>query len=128
VAEIAASTKEVAQGIEQVSIAVRQMDQVTQGNAASAEENSAVGEELSAQSQMLNGLVSGLDVMVRGISAERPSPAAHAHARPVKATQTVNLQKPMARTQALRTTTSLASKAIPFDDDGASDAQVLSKF
>jgi methyl-accepting chemotaxis protein len=128
VAEIAASTKEVAQGIEQVSIAVRQMDQVTQGNAASAEENSAVGEELSAQSQMLNGLVSGLDVMVRGMSAERPSPAAHAHARPVKATQTVNLQKPMARTQALRTTTSLASKAIPFDDDGASDAQVLSKF
>ena len=128
VAEIAASTKEVSQGIEQVSIAVRQMDQVTQGNAAGAEENSAVGEELSAQSQTLNGLVTGLDVMVRGVSAERPSAPAHAHARPAKATPTVNLQKPMARTQALRSTTTMASKVIPFDDDGAGDEQVLSKF
>jgi methyl-accepting chemotaxis protein len=126
VAEIAASAKEVAQGIEQVSTAVRQMDQVTQGNAAGAEENSAVGEELSAQSQTLNGLVTGLDVMVRGVSGERPSVAAHA--RPAKATQSVNLTKPMARTQSMRATATMASKVIPFDDDGAGDEQVLSKF
>ena len=130
VAEIAASAKEVSQGIEQVSIAVRQMDQVTQTNAAGAEENSAVGEELSAQSQTLNGLVIGLDVMVRGASAERQD---QAHARPARAAKapsamTAPAKLVLARNQPTKPATSAGSKVIPFDDDGAGDAHALSKF
>ena len=139
VAEIAASAKEVSQGIDQVSIAVRQMDQVTQANAAGAEENSAVGEELSAQSQTLNGLVVGLHVMVRGMSAERPENARQqtgrparvqqAHAQPRNMQQLQAHSKPtLGRSQLGRTTASVASKVIPFDDDGAGDAHILSKF
>ena len=127
VGEIAASAKEVSQGIEQVSIAVRQMDQVTQANAAGAEENSAVGEELSAQSQTLNGLVVGLDVMVRGMSAERSGNARHQVGRQVKAQQQAH-PKPTLSRQPGKGNASTASKVIPFDDDSAGDEQVLSKF
>jgi len=132
VAEIAASAKEVAQGIEQVSVAVRQMDQVTQSNAAGAEENSAVGEELSAQSQTLNSLVVGLDVMVRGASADRHQAAAHQERKPKASTQKPAAQhKPvlsLSSKPATKAAPSVARKAIPFDDDGASDNQTLSKF
>jgi len=131
VAEIAASAKEVAQGIEQVSIAVRQMDQVTQSNAAGAEENSAVGEELSAQSQTLNGLVVGLDVMVRGASAERQQAAAHQGKPKASAKKPAAQHKPVlsiSNKPAAKPAANVASKAIPFDDDGASDNQTLSKF
>jgi methyl-accepting chemotaxis protein len=142
VAEIAASAKEVAQGIEQVSVAVRQMDQVTQANAAGAEENSAVGEELSAQSQTLNGLVVGLDVMVRGAAAERQVREMNPAQRSAKPTPTLKLApKPAAKVAAAPTKPALTlraksdavaatsgSKVIPFDDDGVSDAQTLSKF
>ncbi len=128
VAEIAASAKEVSQGIEQVSTAVRQMDQVTQGNAAGAEENSAVGEELSAQSQMLNGLVVGLDVMVRGMSAERTGNARHQAGRPAKPQPPANPKPTLSRGQQGRTTAPVPSKVIPFDEDGAGDEQVLSRF
>jgi methyl-accepting chemotaxis protein len=139
VAEIAASAKEVAQGIEQVSVAVRQMDQVTQTNAAGAEENSAVGEELSAQSQTLNGLVVGLDVMVRGAAAERQVRERQPAQRSAKPTPKL-APKPMSKPAAAPSKPALklapksdavatsASKVIPFDDDGASDAQTLSKF
>jgi len=132
VAEIAASAKEVAQGIEQVSVAVRQMDQVTQSNAAGAEENSAVGEELSAQSQTLNSLVVGLDVMVRGASADRHQAAAHQERKPKASAQKPAAQhKPvlsLSSKPATKAAPSVARKAIPFDDDGASDNQTLSKF
>ena len=132
VAEIAASAKEVAQGIDQVGIAVRQMDQVTQSNAASAEENSAVGEELSAQSQTLNGLVVGLDVMVRGAAAEQQAHMSKPVARSAKASPQPAQKSVMASAKApapklTKSIAQAASKAIPFDDD-LGDAQTLGKF
>jgi methyl-accepting chemotaxis protein len=132
VSEIAASTKEVAQGIDQVGIAVRQMDQVTQSNAAAAEENSAVGEELSAQSQTLNGLVVGLDVMVRGASAEQESQhkkpmAGSAKVSPQPTQKSVVVPQKSSAPKLAKSNTQAASKAIPFDDD-LGDAQTLGKF
>jgi methyl-accepting chemotaxis protein len=139
VVEIASSAKEVAQGIEQIGKAVRQMDQITQTNAAGAEENSAIGEELSAQSLTLNSLVVGLDIMVRGESAERNSLAKNSshksHSTPAVATKIQtsqakpvekSLAKPLARTSA-PSATQTAMKEIPFDDD-IGDAQTLGKF
>ena len=64
--EIAAASKEQAQGIEQINRAVTEMEKVTQANAATAEESAAAAEELNAQaeqmahvSRVLAGIVGG---------------------------------------------------------------------
>ena len=66
--EVEVSSKEQAQGIEQISKAVAQMDQVTQKTAASAEESASASEQLSAQSQALMAVVRQLQVVVGGVS------------------------------------------------------------
>ena len=77
--EIAAASGEQATGIEQVSRAVSQMDQVTQRNAANAEESASAGEELSAQAAQLANAVTSLLHIVGGsttasrAAAERPA-------------------------------------------------------
>jgi len=58
IAEIAAASNEQAQGIEQVNIAVAQMNQVTQRNAANSEESASASEELNNQAAELSNLVS----------------------------------------------------------------------
>ncbi len=64
VAEIATASLEQTQGIGQVSTAVAQMDQVTQGNAASAEETASAAEELNAQAATTRKVVSDLSTLV----------------------------------------------------------------
>ncbi|MFH0730002.1 MAG: methyl-accepting chemotaxis protein [Pseudomonadota bacterium] len=66
VAEIAAASGEQAQGIEQVNIAVSEMDKVTQQNAATAEEAAAASEELNAQAEEMKVFVGELATMVGG--------------------------------------------------------------
>jgi methyl-accepting chemotaxis protein len=53
VSEIAAASKEQAQGIEQVNTAVTEMDKVTQNNAANAEESASASEEMNAQAEQM---------------------------------------------------------------------------
>jgi len=57
VAEMAASSKEQANGIEQVNKAVSEMDKVTQQNAASSEESSSAAQELTSQAEQLAAMV-----------------------------------------------------------------------
>lgn len=57
VSEIAAASREQSGGIDQVSRAVAQMDQVTQANASQTEELSGTAEGLSAQAEQLQALV-----------------------------------------------------------------------
>ena len=64
IGEIAAASKEQAQGIDQVNTSIAQMDHVTQSNAASAEESAAASEELSSQAVQLSDLVEELRTMV----------------------------------------------------------------
>jgi methyl-accepting chemotaxis protein len=64
--EVNMGSQEQARGIDQISKAITQMDQVTQGTAASAEESASASEELSAQAQALNHIVSELGSMVGG--------------------------------------------------------------
>ncbi|MDB4444537.1 methyl-accepting chemotaxis protein [bacterium] len=66
VGEIAAASKEQAQGIEQVNTAVSEMDKVVQQNAANAEENAAGSEEMSAQAEQMQRYVGELMSMVSG--------------------------------------------------------------
>jgi methyl-accepting chemotaxis protein/methyl-accepting chemotaxis protein-1 (serine sensor receptor) len=75
--EVEASSKEQAQGIEQISKAVAQMDEVTQRSAATAEESASASEQLNAQSQALMAVVAQLQEMVGASqSAASRAPAA----------------------------------------------------
>ncbi|CCG89021.1 methyl-accepting chemotaxis protein [Erwinia piriflorinigrans] len=60
--EIALSSSEQLQGISQVSVAVSQMDGVTQNNAALVEESSSASQSLSAQAHALRGMVERFSV------------------------------------------------------------------
>jgi len=69
VAEIATASTEQTQGIEQVNVAVSQMDTVTQANAATAEESAAGAEALSSQSEELTAVVGQMLDLVGGVRA-----------------------------------------------------------
>ncbi len=63
VAEIAAGSEEQAEGIDQVTRAISDMDRVVQKNAANAEESASSAEELSSQAAHLQEMVTALLVM-----------------------------------------------------------------
>jgi methyl-accepting chemotaxis protein/methyl-accepting chemotaxis protein-1 (serine sensor receptor) len=62
--EVNLSSEEQAKGVDQISRAIVQMEQVTQKSAATAEQSASAGEELSAQSQTLRQVVRELHEMV----------------------------------------------------------------
>jgi methyl-accepting chemotaxis protein/methyl-accepting chemotaxis protein-1 (serine sensor receptor) len=64
VEEVMVGSTEQARGIEQVSAALRRIEQVTQTTAASAEESAAAAEELSAQSATLEEVVEHLSAVI----------------------------------------------------------------
>jgi hypothetical protein len=66
ISEITAASKEQAQGIDQVSSAVAQMNQTTQASAANAEESASASEELNAQVEQVNGIIQRLIAIVGG--------------------------------------------------------------
>ena len=74
IGEIAASSQEQAKGIDQVNVAVAQMDKVTQSNAANAEESASASEELNAQAEQMNTIVGELVALVGGSSANTAAP------------------------------------------------------
>jgi len=80
VGEIATASREQNEGIGQINTAVRDMDNVTQTNAAAAEESAAAAEELNAQALTLKDCVNQLLLLVNGRQA---TPAAAAASRPV---------------------------------------------
>jgi methyl-accepting chemotaxis protein len=66
VEEIASSAQQQDQGIEQVNIAVAEMDKVTHNNAANAEESASASEEMHAQAGQLKNLVDELVILTNG--------------------------------------------------------------
>ncbi|QJW98243.1 methyl-accepting chemotaxis protein [Frigoriglobus tundricola] len=82
VTEIAAASKEQAAGVEQVSKAVAQMDQVTQANAAQTEELSGTAQGLTGQADQLRGLVARFKL--DDGSADEPARPAAPAPRPAK--------------------------------------------
>jgi len=64
VGEIAAASKEQAQGIEQVNKTVVDMDKVVQQTAANAEESASSSEEMNAQAEQMKGFVEELVAVV----------------------------------------------------------------
>ena len=100
VGEIATASSEQSQGIGQVTIAVAQMDRITQSNAASAEETSAASQDLNAQASVLSEAVYSLQELVgsKGGSdsasttelVETARPAVPAHTAPVARNKTIS--------------------------------------
>ena len=66
VEEVNLSSQEQARGIDQISKAIVQMQNVTQTTAASAQESAAAAEELTAQSRTLQEIAERLTIMVGG--------------------------------------------------------------
>ncbi|MDD5205317.1 MAG: methyl-accepting chemotaxis protein, partial [Desulfobacterales bacterium] len=66
VAEIAAASREQAQGIEQLNTAVAEMDKVVQQTAAGAEESASASEEMNAQADHVKGYIRELNMLVKG--------------------------------------------------------------
>jgi methyl-accepting chemotaxis protein len=71
--EVATASMEQSQGIEQVNMAVTQMDKVTQANAANAEQSASSAAELNSQADSLMEVVSELLLLVDGSSTARNS-------------------------------------------------------
>ena len=69
VVNIASASKEQSDGIGQVSIAVTEVDKVTQSNAANAEESAAAALELNAQGDALNEALSKMMQLTAGAKA-----------------------------------------------------------
>ena len=64
--EISAAVEEQSRGIDQINIAVSQMDKVTQQNASNAEESASASEELNAQAEQMKLIVNELTQLVEG--------------------------------------------------------------
>jgi len=99
-AEISAASDEQSQGIEQVSTAVTQMDEVTQQNAALVEESAAAASSLEDQAHGLAQAVSVFridDAKPSGIAAARSTPAKAPAAKASAAKANGSMPKPAAR-------------------------------
>jgi len=75
VAEIAGASSEQSQGIDQINIAVAEMDKVVQQNAASAEESASASEEMNAQAEQMRGSIRDLNQMIGGSGSNESQPA-----------------------------------------------------
>jgi len=71
---VSAASRQQAQGIDQVSEAVTQMEKVTQTTAATAEESAAASEELSAQADTTMTVVGQLAALVGGTATATETP------------------------------------------------------
>jgi len=78
--EVSVGSGEQARGLEQVSKAILQMEQVTQATAASAGESASASEELTAQSVAVKDVVARLTSMVEGSANRQFVPTASAAA------------------------------------------------
>ena len=113
--EVSVASRQQAQGIDQVTQAIAQMEKVTQGTAATAEESAAASEELSAQADTALGIVGSLEVMVGAQAPGRQAPAPKKPAEKMTANNVVSLA---ARQPKPRPTATSAEQAIPLEGTG----------
>jgi len=84
VGEITAASEEQTSGVNQISLAMTQLNSVTQQNAASSEELSATAEEMNAQAENLKALMSQFKVAGGGAPTGALLPRAGTTARRTK--------------------------------------------
>ena len=113
--EVSVASRQQAQGIDQVTQAIAQMEKVTQGTAATAEESAAASEELSAQADTALGIVGSLEQIVGAHATGRP--AAAPKKAPIAAT-VKNVVSLASRQPKPRPTARSAEEAIPMEGTG----------
>ncbi len=133
VGEIAAASKEQADGIGQITTAVDQMNRVTQENAANSEESSAAASELDTQVERLASLIGQFKLSTAG---DEPAPSSRPTLRRPASEPTSALPQSKAKPasapvsgkpvgSALRKPASAVKKApakvIPLDDSEVQD-------
>ncbi len=69
--EIAVASKEQAEGVEQVSRAINEMNILIQQNAANSEESAGAAEQLSAQAENMKGYIEHLGALVGGVGRKK---------------------------------------------------------
>jgi len=118
VAEIAGASNEQAQGIDQVNMAVAEMDKVVQQNAANAEESASASEEMNAQAEEMKGMVSELVSLVEGHAgrAERKAGMRKAVGAPAKGPKRSDLVPHKATLQLYRGIEVSPEEVIPMND------------
>ena len=113
--EVSVASREQAQGIDQVSRAIGEMEKVTQTTAATAEEAAAASEALNSQAGETMGVVKTLNAMVTG-SHSRIAPGRAGTPAPTRATVT-RLPVP-ARPSPVRSAVRNAEQQIPLESTG----------
>ena len=85
IGEISAAAGEQSNGIAQINVAVTQLDQMTQQNAALVEESAAAAQSMRDQAQHLSGVVSVFQLGEHGVMVVPPARTAHRAVPPAKA-------------------------------------------
>ncbi|MEA3333698.1 MAG: cache domain-containing protein [Pseudomonadota bacterium] len=89
ISRISIASQEQSNGINQINIAVSEMDKITQQNAANAEESAAAAEELNAQAEQMNEFVNDLTTLVAGKHIDRAEPTSYKPAPQLSFTKTL---------------------------------------
>ena len=116
VAEISEASKEQSNGIEQVNLAITEMDKVVQQNAANAEESASASEEMNAQAEQLRDYVGDLMMMVTGKRDQGVSTGTKHTIAPVSH-QLKSAGSAKRKTLGHKTNEVRPDQVIPFDDD-----------
>ncbi len=75
--DVNTGSKDEAKGIEQIGVAISQMETVTQRNAASAEEGASASQELSAQAESMTDSIENLRTLLSGLSGQNVRQVKH---------------------------------------------------
>ncbi len=120
VAEISEASNEQSNGIEQVNLAITEMDKVVQQNAANAEESASASEEMNAQAERLREYVGDLAALISG---KRDQGAVTHPQSPMKTVSTqTNYPKPRNMKMLGRQNKEVRPEhVIPFDDEDFKD-------
>jgi methyl-accepting chemotaxis protein len=118
IGEISAASREQSSGIDQVNIAITEMDKVVQQNAANAEESASASEEMNAQAEQLKEYVDDLVMLVTG-NRNQTAAAPVRRQRPASTIGASQPQKAAPRRQlpGRKTAEVRPDQMIPFDDD-----------
>jgi methyl-accepting chemotaxis protein len=119
--EIAAASKEQAEGIEQLNKGVVEMDKVVQQNASGSEESAAASEEMSSQAQELNSMLSRFKLNGQGTSSEQFSRATPKQPIVPNLKMVADPQKRV--NYGGHATANTPEAVIPMDDDHPTDAE-----
>jgi methyl-accepting chemotaxis protein len=116
VAEIDQASNEQSNGIDQVNIAITEIDKVVQQNAAYAEESASSSEEMNAQADQLKGYVDDLLVLVTGKKNQSHS-VKTLHTMKKVSSRPKSIAKRKNKLLAGKTKEVRSDQVIPFDDD-----------